>query len=112
MDPNTKLLLTMAAAAARWEDEEKAVYDVEYLREEFRRRLYRSGRAEVPVEQQDSPAGAEVKTPGLEGPQAEECLLVPVATGSVVEGGDTDQNTELLLKASCVRNWEDEEKAY
>ena len=33
MDPNTKLLLAMAAPPARWEDEEKAIYDVEYLRE-------------------------------------------------------------------------------
>jgi hypothetical protein len=111
MEPSIQLLLAMAAPPVRWEDEEKGVYDVEHLRQEFRRRLYGRGRTEVPVLQRDSPAGAEVKTPGLEGAQADECLLVPVGTGSVVEGDDKDQNTELLWMAGCVQKWEDEEKA-
>jgi hypothetical protein len=47
MDPNTELLLAKSRQLTRWEDEEKATNDVEQLREEFLRRLYGSGRAEL-----------------------------------------------------------------
>ena len=40
MDENTKLLLQKAGRAPEWEDEERATYDQETLRQEFRRRLY------------------------------------------------------------------------
>ena len=46
MNPNTELLLSTAAEQSRWEDEEKAAYGVEQLREEFRHRLYGNGGAE------------------------------------------------------------------
>ncbi len=40
MDENTKLLLQKAGRAPEWEDEEKATYDQEALRQAFRKRLY------------------------------------------------------------------------
>jgi hypothetical protein len=40
VDENTKLLLQKAGRALEWEDEERASYDQEALRQEFRRRLY------------------------------------------------------------------------
>jgi hypothetical protein len=39
MDEKTDLLLQKAAQAQQWEHEERASYDLETLREEFRRRL-------------------------------------------------------------------------
>jgi hypothetical protein len=39
MDEKTVLLLQKAAQAQQWEHEERASYDLETLREEFRRRL-------------------------------------------------------------------------
>lgn len=42
MDPQTRLILIHSnKEPPRWEDEEKACYDVVYLREEFRKRLIR-----------------------------------------------------------------------
>jgi hypothetical protein len=40
VDENTKLLLQKAGRAPEWEDEERATYDQETLRQEFRKRLY------------------------------------------------------------------------
>jgi hypothetical protein len=40
MDPNTRLLLQKAARVQNWEDEEKASYDLDTLREEFQKRLH------------------------------------------------------------------------
>lgn len=40
MDENTRLLLQKTCRAPEWEDEERATYDQEALRDEFRRRLY------------------------------------------------------------------------
>lgn len=39
MDEKTDLLLQKAAQAHQWEHEERASYDLETLREEFRKRL-------------------------------------------------------------------------
>jgi hypothetical protein len=39
MDEKTDLLLQKAAQAQQWEHEERASYDLETLREEFRNRL-------------------------------------------------------------------------
>jgi hypothetical protein len=40
VDENTRLLLEKAGRPPEWEDEERATYDHEALRQEFRRRLY------------------------------------------------------------------------
>jgi len=40
MDRNTELLLLKAAQGRQWEDEERASYDLETMRKEFRQRLY------------------------------------------------------------------------
>jgi hypothetical protein len=40
MDRNTELLLQKIARAQNWEDEEKASYDLETLRQEFQKRLH------------------------------------------------------------------------
>jgi hypothetical protein len=48
MDPNTKLLLQKVARAQNWEDEEKASYDLETLREEFQKRLHGKERETIP----------------------------------------------------------------
>ncbi len=40
MDENARLLLEKGSRAPAWEDEERGNYDLETLREEFRRRLY------------------------------------------------------------------------
>ena len=57
MDQNTELILAMAAALIRWEDEEKATNDVEQLREEFRQRLYGNGEAKAAVREQNGSRG-------------------------------------------------------
>lgn len=51
MDEKTELLLQKAAQAQQWEHEERGSYDLETLREEFRRRLY-------PPETRESQNGA------------------------------------------------------
>jgi hypothetical protein len=40
VDEKTRLLLQKAGRAPEWEDEERATYDLETLRQEFRKRLY------------------------------------------------------------------------
>jgi hypothetical protein len=57
MDQNLELLLANAAQPIRWENEEKATYDVEQLREEFRRRLYGNGEAEGAVRERNGSSG-------------------------------------------------------
>jgi hypothetical protein len=59
MDRNTELLLATARQVTRWEDEEKATNDVEQLREEFRRRLYGSGRGETRAERRNGAGDSE-----------------------------------------------------
>jgi hypothetical protein len=58
MNPNTELLLAKVEQSSRWEDEEKATYGVEQLREEFRHRLYGSAPAAA---EEDKPAGVDAK---------------------------------------------------
>lgn len=43
MDRNTELLFAMSGRTTRWEDEEKSSYDLDVLREEFRRRFLAKG---------------------------------------------------------------------
>ena len=40
MDVNTTLLLSLTGESTRWEDQERGNYDVDQLRQEFRKRLY------------------------------------------------------------------------
>jgi hypothetical protein len=40
VDEHTRLLLQKAGRTSEWEDEEQANYDLEILRQEFRKRLY------------------------------------------------------------------------
>ena len=42
MDKQLILILQNQKRDFRWEDEDKAVYDLEYLREEFRKRLWKN----------------------------------------------------------------------
>lgn len=50
MDENTELLLLKAAQTKQWEDEERASYDLETMRAEFRKRLYTADTATSPPE--------------------------------------------------------------
>jgi hypothetical protein len=59
MDKNTELLIAKAPEAARWEDEEKASYDLESLRKGFNRHLYGSDQA--PPAEAPRNAGAAAK---------------------------------------------------
>jgi hypothetical protein len=61
MDQKAELLLARATQSIRWEDEEKATNDVELLREEFRRRLYANGNAEVAAPGRNGSSAAEQK---------------------------------------------------
>jgi hypothetical protein len=49
MSQNEELLLQKSARVQNWEDEEKASYDLETLREEFRKRLYANEQTAPPT---------------------------------------------------------------
>lgn len=52
MDRNTELIMGKTGEPRRWEDEEKASYNIELLEAEFRKRLYardEDRRAEKPT---------------------------------------------------------------
>ena len=61
MDKNTELILAQSGRPANWEDEEKATYDLDLLREEFRNRLYSERGARLIIQQTNGDEGRERK---------------------------------------------------
>lgn len=59
MDENTELLLRNARPAPQWEDEDRANYDLEAMRSEFRSRLY-------PQDKNVAEAGGAAESPALD----------------------------------------------
>jgi hypothetical protein len=55
MDRNEELVLQKAIRVQNWEDEERASYDMETLREEFRQRLYANEQKAPPTGENGPP---------------------------------------------------------